>query len=640
MQHTDIYHRASSERSRRRRLIRIGAWAMILLLALGAGVWLADRWAAPTATMTTGAGDAGGDSPAGAAPKPIPLVEAPQQAKGQPMKVGSQGAFPQPGGQGNGGQGNDGQQPEPPKNPCAGVNAADADKLIVAPDPLYLKSGATKGSLMIYNCGQQDIHWTALTKPWVSLADAAGVLAGKHEHQLGFTVDTSGLPGGAYTFKIKVSQPGHNVYVDVHGTKLGGFAAAPSPAPSVGGLTNGGPTGCAAQCIVKAWLTPIHGTPNVSLEVKTTTPAKLAALVDTTAPVKNGQDHPVFGDPDVSVHSGGAYLKKWTVTLKPLQPATKYHIVVWAGDANGGTSFRSGTLTTIKPITGLSAGQPGGCASNCVKSALLTPKPGLPGADVTVTTHVPTKLRLYADDNLPHKNVAGEPYFPGASPVASTGGAYKTQWSASLTLKHDTTYHVILKATDEQGRSQFHTGKLTTPPAPKADVGDVLVTFHKIHVSNDADDTFLNRTGELRFRFEVSGQRQSQLDTGERKVRSPEWVSLGDGDRGAGRSVVIEDAPDTLPIRVQGLERDGNKPGFCTVGSPMYDETSGRISIPKCYDMEWNTAAGTVDLAELADGGALPPCYGFAGITGDVCLLLKATGDDPTFDVYVTIDFL
>ncbi|MGH2599709.1 MAG: hypothetical protein ACRDJ9_10005, partial [Dehalococcoidia bacterium] len=152
--------------------------------------------------------------------------------------------------------------------------------------------------------------------------------------------------------------------------------------------------------------------------------------------------------------------------------------------------------------------------------------------------------------------------------------------------------------------------------------------------------TFLNRTGELRFRFEVNGQRQGQLDTGERKVRSPEWVSLDDGDRAAGRSVVIEDAPEKLPIRVQGLERDGNKPGFCSAGQGMFEATSGRTSIDNCYDLEWNTAAATVDLAEMADGGALPPCYGFAGITGDVCVLLKATGADPTFDVYVTIDFL
>lgn len=75
--------------------------------------------------------------------------------------------------------------------------------------------------------------------------------------------------------------------------------------------------------------------------------------------------------------------------LAPLLPDTEYHIVVTAEDPNGGRSSRSGTITTVAPAAAWGAHEPGGCAANCVKKALLTPRPGSAEVDLTVDTPRP-----------------------------------------------------------------------------------------------------------------------------------------------------------------------------------------------------------------------------------------------------------
>jgi hypothetical protein len=424
-----------------------------------------------------------------------------------------------------------------------------------------------------------------------------------------------------------------------------GFAAGPSPAPTPpdGLVGNGGePDGCAAGCITKAWLTPSHTTTDVSLEVRTDTAARIVVSVGRDAPLAGPDGSPQLTDPAVVVSNGAAYGTEWTTTLEPLEPDTAYHIVVRAEDAYGGVTTEAGDFRTAKPVSGYASDGPTGCAAHCVTKAVLNPMPGSADVELVVETLLPARLTVYVDESAPQTGESGQPAFPGVAPAAESGAEFRTGWTTTLELAHATAYHVILQATDSDGGSQFLTAQLTTQPEPVASHQNrVLVTFHKIHVSDDADDTFLNRTGELTFRFAVAGEWRPQLDTGQRKVRSPEWVGLGDGDRAPGRSVLLEHAPDVLDIRVQGQEEDGYYPGFCSAGTNFFPETSGKTKIDKCFDLEWNSAEGSIDLhPDAAADPALPPCYGFGDITGDICVLLSATGDDPRFDVYVTVDFL
>lgn len=417
---------------------------------------------------------------------------------------------------------------------------------------------------------------------------------------------------------------------------------APTPTPTLGGIVAPGlPVGCAAGCLTKAWLTPSATSTDMKLEVRTDTLARIAVTVGAGPPAGGGATGPQIADPVATASTGQDYETVWHTTLTGLAPGTGYHIVVSARDAAGGISTEVGEFATPTPANGLSAGEPGGCAANCVKQALITPTPGAPGADLTVTTHVPATMAVYVSEDAPQIDDAGQPRLPGVPAADTTGGEPRTEWATTLPLEYATTYHAVLRVTDDQSRHQFLQASFTTLPAPAPiHHNRVIVTFHKVHVSDDADNTFFNRTGELAFRFQVNGERLRGLDTGERKVKAPAWVSLDDGDRAPGRSVVVENAPDKLQIEVQAHERDRNRPGFCALGVPWFEEVSGREALDGCFELEWNTASAAVDLHPEPQDNALPPCYGFDGITGDFCVLLRATGADPAFDVYVTVDFL
>ncbi|MGH3647851.1 MAG: hypothetical protein ACRDTM_11845, partial [Micromonosporaceae bacterium] len=129
-------------------------------------------------------------------------------------------------------------QPEP-ADPCPGLSD-DAPRLVALPNAVQLKGGATKGSFVIFNCGEAPIVWSVSSKPYVDFPETTGALAGGFDYRVRFTVDTSGLSAGPFSFKIKVTHPGHSKYLDISGTKLAGFAA-PSAAPSVGGAVRRGP---------------------------------------------------------------------------------------------------------------------------------------------------------------------------------------------------------------------------------------------------------------------------------------------------------------------------------------------------------------------------------------------------------------
>ncbi|MFP5377296.1 MAG: hypothetical protein ACLGIO_11040, partial [Acidimicrobiia bacterium] len=171
--------------------------------------------------------------------------------------------------------------PVPGTGACAGLGSGGAS-LLVTPDPAVLPAGTLSSSLSVTNCGGADVSWTAATVPSVSLGSKNGSLAGGSTAKVDFTIDADAYDPGAVDFKIKVSEPGHNHYVDVHAFRpaFGKDLVAGNGQLSAGEDAGG----CANQCIVKAWLTPNATTPNLSLEVKTHTPATIRMWVAKQAP--------------------------------------------------------------------------------------------------------------------------------------------------------------------------------------------------------------------------------------------------------------------------------------------------------------------------------------------------------------------
>ena len=132
--------------------------------------------------------------------------------------------------------------------------------LLVGPDPGML-NGDLSSSLTITNCGDEHVDLTAATIPTVALSNAEGNLGPGSSSELAFDIDASAYEPGAIQFKVKVSEPGVNHYIDVYAFRqtLGGDVVAEV------GLTAGEGTGrCTLQCITTTWLTGNATTPNVS----------------------------------------------------------------------------------------------------------------------------------------------------------------------------------------------------------------------------------------------------------------------------------------------------------------------------------------------------------------------------------------
>jgi len=414
---------------------------------------------------------------------------------------------------------------------------------------------------------------------------------------------------------------------------------------------NGGkPAGCAAQCIIKARLTPNASNPDLGLEVKTHTPARIRVYVGKNPPQQDQDGDPFF--PGAAPNAQTDQLTTaWTTLLAPLEAGTQYHIVVQAIDANGGESHRVGSFKTREPIAnpggggGLTGSQPGGCSVQCITNSRLFPTAGSATIRLEVETHTPARIQAYVDEQPPETNQAGEPYFPGAQPVASTGNTLETDWAADLELEFATNYHIVVKATDENAWSQFHTGDFRTPDEPVAhEDAKLLVTFHKIHVSYDGDKG-ANR-GELRFRFAVGDPAEAKFSLGERKIHSNTTINLDDGNRSPGIGVVADlpgDNPFLPLMRVQGWKRhpDG-RIEFCSAGGGLAAADHGRIS--DC-DVVFNTASGP-GLVRVDDLDRFARCSDF-GLRGDFqdsrCVVLRtlANGEDvPRFEVLASLDTL
>jgi hypothetical protein len=494
--------------------------------------------------------------------------------------------------------------------------------------------GATESSLTILNCGAADVDWTAQTVPAVTLTTEDGTLGAGEQHELEFTIDESALDPD-FSFKIKVSEPVNSTYVDVHAFKPG-FASPQPPEPPAEdfGFTSGGPSGCALQCITKAWLTPNATTPNPSLEVETNTPATLAVYVSQSAPVDDGAGNPVFPGVDPIAFSN-ELRTEWTTVLAPLDPATDYHIIVKATDADQGRSYRAGTFTTTTPVggpDGLAGGEDAGCSVQCITKAWVTP--GSPGQDseLEVETHTPATIDVFVSPDAPTLDGDENPSFPGVDAVATSNGS-TTDWDTTLPgLEMGATYHIIVRATDDDGNRSYRSGSFTTSDAPQ-----VVVTFHYLKVTHDGDSSWKNR-GELRFGMEVDDVFVAR--TGEDKLHSGTTVHFNDDDEVPGISYVAQ-AGDFLPVaRMDATERDWDGLGeFCAMGYGVSNEAGSDGSC----DVKWNVAdTGSIPIASL---GALTDCaeLGVDSETGDHCVKIETTshGDDyPNFWAIVSFKVL
>ncbi len=520
-----------------------------------------------------------------------------------------------------------------PPDPCAAV-LANGETLLVLPLDVQLDPGSFSSNLTVTNCGTEAVDWTAATKPSVALAHEGGNLAPGSTSDLAFTVDSGAYDPGAFTFKIKVSEPGANTYVDVQGFRpTFGSDFQINPA-----FTTGGPTGCEKQCIVKALLTPNLVNANVHIDVKLTVPAHLKIWVSEDPIVTNGLGNPVF--PGVApMVATSDMVETWDGTLGPLSASTDYNIIVKAIDENGKAAFQSGTFATLAPLdspTGLDGGfGAGGCANDCITKALVGPTGDLSVMTLDTKTTVPTRLAVFVSTEEPSTAALGHPYFPGTAPVIELNDLVEARSLQLTGLEAATTYHIIVEAKDEAGNLSAEVGSFQTNDHPTR---SVRITMHKIHVLEDGDPSWKNR-GEISFAWAVGDDQVGQL--GERKLADGEWLDVPESIS----TYTLHDVAqgDFLPaIYVSGSERDADlNPEYCSMGT-------GAATTPGssgACDTRWNVAqSGFVTLASLQN---LEPCvahhsdFQFSDLSCMKLTTVNQPGDQwAEFEVIVSLEIL
>lgn len=486
---------------------------------------------------------------------------------------------------------------------CGKVLATGAS-LLVTPDPHLLEPGDLSDALTIRNCGHDDVDWTAKTVPGVALDTPASTLAGGTTTQLGFTIDADAYAPGAVEFKIKVSEPGHNTYVDVHAFRpVYGKDMTAGNGQFSAGAEHGG---CANSCIAKAWLTPNATTPNLGFEVKTDTPATIEVWVGTQPP--SGDGAPMASSPSGST--------QWKTVLAPLQQTTTYHLLLRATDEHGNVDERIHTFKTTSPVNTVDelAGVDPKCHAQCISQAKLTPGSDFSQVHLDVKSTTPARFQVWVSTDAPTQE-NGAPTFDDPHVVEVSGLEYHESWSAGLEpLEGSTTYYVLVRAEDTDGKVAHRVGTFTTAPEPRF---DVLVTFQGLEVTHDGDGSWGNR-GELSFAWTVGDTTVGSR--GEKKMSDGDGFSFNRGNSAylaTGRK-----AGDFLPnIRVAGYERDADgKAEFCSMGTGAATQ-KGRND--DC-DTKWNVASsglvtvGSIDsLTRCSDFGIPEPT------AGDGCMLLE-----------------
>jgi hypothetical protein len=184
-----------------------------------------------------------------------------------------------------------------------------------------------------------------------------------------------------------------------------------------------------------------------------------------------------------------------TASFDGLEPDTTYAIAVKATDVHGKSSTRTGTFKTL-PVKTNGIGGPNtldsgvGCSVQCITTALFGQAPpdgSVANAELKTSTDAKIQLIVGADQQF-HEIVFDQ-----------TNPWLVRLWKPKIrNLLPGTTYHVVVRATDAQGRISERRGTFDTVSAT------ALVTIQKIKIVNDGDKG--KARGELYFRYFFAGQ--------------------------------------------------------------------------------------------------------------------------------------
>lgn len=522
--------------------------------------------------------------------------------------------------------GEDGDDSDPPApGPCDDVLATGAT-LLVNPRPAVLPSGTLSSALTVTNCSDEPVDWTAATIDNVTLAVPGGNLAGGAATDLGFEIDAAAYEPGAIEFKIKVSEPGHNTYVDVQAFR----ESLGMDAVGGGGGIAVESQGCAVQCVVSAQLTANATSTAVGIDVSTNAPAMLNVYVSTSGfGEENG--HPAFSDGGLKVFSNG-FVEELSGTIDGLDPATDYNLILEAVDEQGNGWYGTTTFRTITPLDLPNDFEtpdgPAGCFAECITAGTVEPQGR--GVALHVETHTPALMTAWVSTDGFQLDEDGVPVTDDLEPIADSGDLENTVWDAVINdLEYATDYHMLVRASDLNGGTSYRAGTFRT-----ADGAVITGTYRTVTVESDGED---DNAGEITIAWGLGGETLGFRDE----------QQIDDG------TTVVLDGDDTSFTYV---DTDPNEPDLFVPNVTLaeFDPQDIVESCPPTVWTEWaiydpcglriNVASGIYDIGGAAID-ALPRCseFGLMDIAELGCLAIEAPnpGTDavPVFWAVISFEY-
>jgi hypothetical protein len=384
---------------------------------------------------------------------------------------------------------------------------------------------------------------------------------------------------------------------------------APVPVPVFGGIDDltSNAVGCAATCIVEALLHHQQIAADLDLTIETNVAGTVRVWISKQPPVMIG-GVPVFPGKQPIVSPAG--VTSWATTLGGLSYDTQYHVIVRVDDQYGNKEYATTPVTTRSaPGGGALVGNATGCQLQCITRAEVVSSNDYSVVALMVDTNVPAEIRVAISTSEPGW-VGENPLLPEDEVFTVASTTPQGIVGSASGLDPDTTYHVVVKATDANGSYAWAVGQFHTDPLPPRVVTptDVYVEFERIELLHDGDPSWKNR-GEIGLvwgffdPYDVVGSRPYDKMSDGDSYTVPDghgrWFSLEPGDR-------IPDINVTAHEFDLALDGDG---GDCLSGETLAD--APHVDDP--CDTTVNPAEFNGATLESLSG--LAPCIAY-GLTG------------------------
>lgn len=325
--------------------------------------------------------------------------------------------------------------------------------------------------------------------------------------------------------------------------------------------------GCMSGCITSAQLTSNPFNPDVELTMTTSVLATKSVWILPPGPFVVDGLPAHAGVSPVAVSGSG---NDFQHTIEGLSPETTYRIVIGAVDDLGNSQLATTVFTTAAGMADDFAADGTPCTFGCIESGYVSYGDSYDHVLIDVTASGEVTFELAVSTTAPWY-LWDDPVVSDDVPV-DVGSVTATSFSGEMSgLQPETTYYVLVTATDDHGIYQKALGQFTTlaapPPLPLPGPDDetttVYVHFERAHIHETGD---LIGKGEMQFRFGfVSDQGSAYGWEPYQTLAEGDGLDLEDGG-------YLEVGADEImpPFIVNAIESDPGGPTdlLCPDGGP------------------------------------------------------------------------